>query len=160
MSSHVASRTPPGIRFEGVEATSTGIFELDEGVRALFIARGTIGRCAIRSGFVAERTVFGAVVGVGLAILGAILVVGMFGQFDRTPDRGTAAFAVGGGVMAGLGAMMLRHSIRRGLYLELETTSGVRKLAIGKAIDPTEVATFVTRAREELGYDIELRVEG
>ncbi len=129
-----ASRIPEGVRLLGIEVTTRGVFELDRGTRFLFIDRSTIRRCTVRSGFTAERPIVGVVVGLGMIVFGVVLILSMFELFDRSPARMTAGWAAGGGVSAGLGVMMLKHSVRRGFYVELATSSGIRKLTIGTPI--------------------------
>jgi hypothetical protein len=121
------SRTPDGVRLLGVEFTLKGVLELDDGKRDLFIARSAIDRCTIRSGFVAERVVLGVIAGLCMLIFGA-----------------------------GVGAIIVKNSLRRGFYLELATPIEVRKLTIGTMITQAALSAFILRARDELGYVIEV----
>ena len=54
-----------------------------------------------------------------------------------------------------LGAFIVRHTVRRGVYLELATPGGRRKLSVGKAFVAAQFAADLAEARSEYGYSIE-----
>jgi hypothetical protein len=148
-----------GLRFSGIELTRKGVYELDGGRRALFIDRSTIERCIIRSGFVAERPLFGFVVGMCLMAFGVVTLLAMLAVFDAQASRMSAGWVAGGGIIAAFGFLLVKHGIRRGFYLALETSSETRKLTIGASLAANELTAFLARAREELGYEIEVEAE-
>jgi hypothetical protein len=150
-------RIASGLQVHGIEFTDEGIFELDEGARSLFIDKAIIRKCVFRRGLVAERIVLGLTVGIAMVTAGAASFLRF--SFDLSTRLGGRLVLVSL-MLVGLGLVIVRHCVRRGVYLELETERGVRKLTVGKSVPIADLQAALPDVAKRYGYFIELAVDG
>src|SRR5262245_37315787 len=115
------ARIADGVRVGGTEFTEAGIFELRGGVRDVFIPKAQTGRVMLRHGFVAERPVVGTIVAVLGILSGGWLLRAFISLLFGAAPRHVLRATFGGLPLLVLGASMLLHSLRRGLYLKVST---------------------------------------
>jgi hypothetical protein len=152
----------PGLKVHGIEFTSEGIFEHDDGRRTVFIDKATVRRGSFRRGFVAER--IGIATGFGLVLVcgGAWIMYSFYINLTSGslgPVRGVRRAGVAGVMCFVIGLFLVRHALRRGVYLDLDTDRGRRKLAVGKSAAADDLRTAVREAKRDYGYILELSVD-
>lgn len=138
-----------GVRFSDKE-----VAELDRDRAVLRIPRDRVREIRVERGFQAARP--GVQVGLGAAILAGCIWWGAGTIVGWLRDGGTLyiEFVVGFVTMALLGGWLSLHGLRRGLYLAVQTDSGLEKLQLHRSLSREEVETFLSEVRKSLGYPI------
>jgi hypothetical protein len=111
-------------------------------------------RIALKFGFSAERPILGCLLGIALIMVGiAISAIAIPDVFLRQSFGVTAAAALGTApVTALLGFWLCRHSLRKGYFLHVSTTSDTRKLPFRAGVQPDDVHAFCRELRRLDGW--------
>jgi hypothetical protein len=142
------------LRIGSIEITERGLAERTrEGHCLVFVPRSEIERVTLVHGFTSERSI--------ATLLGALLCFGgaiaMAWPSVASLYRGEGFVVIGPLVMLGLiGGSLLRTLLRRGRYLRVDTTRGVRKLIFDGARDDSSVYEALGAASSRWGYVVEL----
>ncbi len=130
------------LRYLNIEFRGSGVVELDEDLRSALasVPRAEIKSIHAESGFKAERLAGEITVGLLFTLAGLYLFM--------SPNGLPSAL----GFIAALGIVIIRHALRRGTYLAIETTRSARKLSFRGKPDPANLEEFIKSARQKFGY--------
>jgi hypothetical protein len=137
-----------------IEITEDGIAERTrEGHRLAVVPRSRIKRVTVVHGFTSERPI-ATLLGATLCLGGAIAIVwAMIASFDHGPGFVTVTPVV---LLGAVGAMLLWTLVRRGRYLRIETSRGLRKLHLHEVQDRDALRKLLQVANSRWGYPVEL----
>jgi hypothetical protein len=146
----------PHERYLTVEFRPEGIAELDPADllgRLVFIRRDEVRTISVGRGAVAERPALQVVAGLALLGAGVWLLLGFIAMVFDLEGGGSLRFAWAlGAFCLGLGGWALREGLRRGAFVRVETSSGMRKLALHGEVDDATLREFVARMALAHGY--------
>ena len=155
--------SPESVRYLAVELGAEGAAEWADRRRIVFVPRDGIRGIELRRGIAGERPALQVIVGVA-AILGGMYLLASLGGvlglvFMGFASRMAARFAMGGALIACLGAWVLWTGVRPAYFLLVRTADDARKLVLAPTVELEHVSTFLHSASQRFGYVVEWRID-
>jgi hypothetical protein len=146
---------PQVIELAGVRFTPDDVTELDGGQMMVKVPRRDIQGIVLRHGFHSAHPLLQVVAGAVLAAIGLLPTW----HFTNWLLHGGTFITVEALLMGFvfIGPWLMVNAAKRGLYLEVRTEGGTRKLAFDGKLDPGQLETCLAAAEQLLGYSIEER---
>jgi hypothetical protein len=154
MQSEPASAPP--IECCGVICEERRLMEIEHGSVAVLIPRQDLQQIALRNGFQSPHPIIQFLLGVCLVSLGVIPILHLIdwalhgGTLFDTELWVVAFFVV-------IGICLICAALRRGLFFEVRTPSGTKRLAFHKHPDPQILDAFVKSIEQRYGLRIDRR---
>ncbi len=147
--------TNPAIECCGVICNDAGLIEIENGSVAVSIPRQDVKRITLREGFLAPRPVIQTVFGLVLASLAYFPVRHLFhwlqhGGAFLTLEIWVIFFAL-------IGVWLIFTAFRRGVFFEVETVRGTKRLAFQKRPEGAALDAFVKSIEQRYGTCVEKR---
>ncbi len=149
---HPSPAASDRLEFCGLRVTPKSLSSIERGHAAVVVPCKTITRIRLCAGHLAPHPILLFVLGLLLIAAGVISLMALFG------------WLIGGGVfhlplaamsaMSIVGGSMLRNSLRRGVYLEVTSSAGRKRLACDAA-DVVEIEPFLVLPEEAVGVKVE-----
>ena len=138
--------------WRGIRFSEESIAQLDNGRVAASVARIDVQRITLREGTVRERPILQIGAGVAIILIAIIPIC----QFIGFLSHGILWSGIIWLLLAvGVGVLIIRNALKRGHFLDIETTAGHRKLAVEGHPSPSEIDSFLKSFEDRFGYQIE-----
>jgi hypothetical protein len=149
---HTANN-PDAIEFAGVRFEQDRVVELDDAQVMLNVPKSEIRRMTLRQGFYSAHPVLQVAAGVVLAAIGLLPTIHLSNWLLRGGTfHHVEAFLVS---FVFLGPWLVYDATKRGPLLDVETSTGRRKLALDHKVAAAELQDFLAVVEARFGYRVE-----